>query len=66
MCQIMMKLKGIELNPISSNLENFHKMSVAIDNIGKIVENNVVITPSNRQKIIEAINSVYKRTRTHK
>ena len=68
MCQIMMKLKDIESRPVSKSFDNYDKISVAIDNIGKILLNNnsVVISPENRQKIIEAIHAVYKKTNKYR
>jgi hypothetical protein len=62
-----MKLREIDSKPVSRSFDNFDKIPIVIEDIGKILvsNNDVVITPANRQKIIEAIRSVYKSTKKY-
>jgi hypothetical protein len=48
-----MKLREIDSKPVSRSFDNFDKIPIVIEDIGKILvsNNDVVITSANRQKI---------------
>ena len=63
MCDILRELKGIESKPVSRSFDNYEKIPGVLDEVSKILQenDNVVITPKNRQRLFHAVQQLNKK-----
>jgi len=68
MCQIMKKLQDVNSKPVSKSFDNVDEIPNAIAKVSQILikNNSAVISPQNRQLIIETIESVAKRSNSQR
>ncbi len=62
MCKIMDQLRRTKSRPVSTSFNSYNQIPKVIEKVGVIMRenNDVVITPHNRQRITESIQTLYR------